>query len=280
MQRLTIVLAAVGLLGAARKAASAAKAAGKAKRIVLISGRPSHGRGSHAWDAGVKLLKHCLDTSPNVKGITTDLVFHGWPKDTKVLDEADTIVLLSDGDGGHPIFRNKDRIEHIDRLARRGVGLAFIHYAVAPGRRNEAKLLEWIGGCYKNGYSKNPHNTVEVPPGTKDHPICRGWKPFVATDEFYYRIWFGEDPKRMVPIMTAMLPKNKPVCEPIAWAVERKDGGRGFGFTGVHFHKNWKIEDFRKMVLNAIVWTAKIEVPKAGVQSSLGDKDFLKDERK
>jgi len=250
------------------------------KKIILLAGRPSHGRDTHAWDADVKLLKHCLDTSPNVKGIRTETHFNGWPKDPSVLDDAAAIVLLSDGDGGHPFFRVKERAEHIDRLAQRGVGLAFIHYAVAPGPRNEAKLLEWIGGCYKNGYSRNPHNTVEVSPGKADHPICRGWKAFVASDEFYYRIWFGKDQKRVVPIMTAMLPKNKPERQTIAWAVERKDGGRGFGFTGDHFHKNWRIEGFRKMVLNAIVWTAKVEVPTDGVQSSLGDRDFLQESKR
>jgi type 1 glutamine amidotransferase len=65
--------------------------------------------------------------------------------------------------------------------------------------------------------------------------------------------------------MTTMLPKKKPQKEVIAWAVERKDGGRGFGFTGGHFHKNWAIEDCRKMILNAIWWTAKVEVPAGGV---------------
>lgn len=41
--------------------------------------------------------------------------------------------------------------------------------------------------------------------------------------------------------------------ETMMWAVERKDGGRGFGFTGGHFHDNWGNEPFRKVVLNALV---------------------------
>ncbi len=48
----------------------------------------------------------------------------------------------------------------------------------------------------------------------------------------------------------------------MAWAAERADGnGRGFGFTGAHFHRNWQNDDFRKLVLNAIAWTAHAEVP-------------------
>jgi len=254
------------------KGDAAKKAKTKTRKIVLIAGRPSHGGTAHTWHADAKLLKHCLDTSPNVKGVKTEVHFNGWPKDATALDDADTIVLLSDGFGGHPFFRPKERADHIERLMRRGVGLACIHYAVAPDPNVEDKLLKWIGGIYKKGYSKNPMNTVEVSPGEPDHPICRGWKAFTAKDEFYYRIWFGQGekgPNRAVPIMTAMLPKNQPKREAIAWAVERKDGGRGFGFTGAHYHNNWHIEGFRKMVLNAVVWTAKIDVPAGGVKSTL-----------
>ena len=51
----------------------------------------------------------------------------------------------------------------------------------------------------------------------------------------------------------------------MAWAVERDDGGRGFGFTGGHFHWNWSDPNFRKLVLNAIAWCAKVNVPPGGV---------------
>ena len=44
-------------------------------------------------------------------------------------------------------------------------------------------------------------------------------------------------------------------------------GGRGFGFTGGHFHRNWQDDNLRKIVLNAIAWTAKVEVPTDGVPS-------------
>ena len=47
----------------------------------------------------------------------------------------------------------------------------------------------------------------------------------------------------------------------------RRDGGRGFGFTGGHFHWNWGHDEFRQLVLNAIVWAAKAEVPEGGVPS-------------
>ena len=58
------------------------------------------------------------------------------------------------------------------------------------------------------------------------------------------------------------------------WACERPDGGRGFGFTGGHFHKNWANDNFRKDVLNAILWIAKMDVPRNGVESSVTEDEL------
>jgi trehalose utilization protein len=53
----------------------------------------------------------------------------------------------------------------------------------------------------------------------------------------------------------------------VGWAYQRPGGGRGFGFTGGHYHKSWQNDEFRKVVLNAILWTAQVEVPKKGLES-------------
>jgi hypothetical protein len=58
---------------------------------------------------------------------------------------------------------------------------------------------------------------------------------------------------------------DKKIPQTMAWAFTRPGGGRGFGFTGGHYHRNWMNDDFRKLVLNAILWTGKIEVPVSGV---------------
>jgi hypothetical protein len=53
----------------------------------------------------------------------------------------------------------------------------------------------------------------------------------------------------------------------VAWARQRPDGGRGFGFTGAHFHWTWADDDNRKLVLNALAWITKLEIPPDGVPS-------------
>jgi hypothetical protein len=61
----------------------------------------------------------------------------------------------------------------------------------------------------------------------------------------------------------------------VAWAYERPDGGRGFGFTGGHVHMNWQNDDNRKLMLNAILWTAKVKIPKDGVPSKRPTKEEM-----
>ena len=57
------------------------------------------------------------------------------------------------------------------------------------------------------------------------------------------------------------------MIEHVAWARQRSDGGRGFGFTGGHWHWNWAHDQFRKLVLNGIAWTAGLEIPPDGIPS-------------
>jgi hypothetical protein len=47
------------------------------------------------------------------------------------------------------------------------------------------------------------------------------------------------------------------------------------GFTGGHWHYNWSIDEFRTLVLNAIVWVAGLDVPEGGVKSEPVSEDRL-----
>lgn len=240
-------------------------------KIVLVAGRPSHGPREHEFNAGTMLLQKCLRQN---KGVDSAIVKGGWPDDEKIFEGASAIVLYMDGGARHPMILN-NRLEALGRLMSKGVGLVCIHYAVeVPKENGGPQLLEWIGGYYERPYSTNPINEADVMPASPKHPISRGWKSFRARDEFYYRIRFRDNDPRLIPILTTNLPKDSPNRETIAWAVERADGGRGFGFTGAHFHANWGIPDFRRMVVNAILWTAKVEVPRNGAQYHIAEDDL------
>lgn len=268
----------VVLLAAAAVGHAAARP--REKKVVFIAGKKSHGPGDHEYEKGLKLFAECLRTSPNLKGFRSEVHLDGWPRDPHVLDDADTIVLYCDGsdhsEKDHPLLEG-DRLEQLGRAMARGAGLVALHYTVfVPMRRGGPEFLEWLGGFfdYETGPGANHwysriQNAKTIPyPATPEHPIARGLKPFPLKEEYYYRMRFAENDARRVPILNTSLP-NEPDHETVAWAVERKDGGRGFAYTGGHYHANWDVEPLRKMVLNAIVWTAKGEVPKGGVDSYL-----------
>src|SRR5882724_11310877 len=281
MKRFLLVLAAF---------ATALASPGADKKIVLIAGPPSHGPAQHEHRAGCLLLKTCLDKLP---GITSAVYSNGWPQNPNALDGADSIVLYMDGGPNHPALQD-ERLQKLDALMKKGVGLACIHYAVEPTiEKGEKEFLDWIGGAFEINWSVNPTWTAEYKE-LPHHPITQGVKPFTIHEEWYFHMRFPDNMKGVTPILTAIPPEstmsrkdgthegNPAVREAVknhepqhmAWAVERADGGRGFGWTGAHFHKNWANGDFRKLVLNAILWTAKAEVPADGVQSEVTSEDM------
>lgn len=244
------------------------------KKIVLVAGTPSHGAGDHEFNAGTLLLKKCLD---NVPGIKCDAHLNGWPKDRRAFDGADAIMLYMDGGSGHPLIRDEN-LAQVRELMAKGVGLVCVHYAVeVPKDRGGPELKDWIGGYYETGYSINPHWVAEIK-NLPDHPITHGVKgPFKIRDEWYFNMRFRPEMEGVIPIVSATPPdgiRGTPAAkehpgreEVLAWAVERPDGGRGFGFTGGHFHINWGDDYFRKLILNALVWAAHGDVPADGVPS-------------
>jgi type 1 glutamine amidotransferase len=262
--------------------ASAENARTAPAKIVLLAGGASHGPGDHEHYAGMMVLSKCLK---EIGGIDPVVVRNGWPEDEKVFDGAKAVAIFSDGRGGHPLVQGRrgekyPRWEFMRKLMEKGVGLAFIHYAVDFDNHLPAPMLddvfEWMGGRYEDGYSTNPINKdVEVTPAAKEHPVCRGLEPYKTSDEFYYRIRFKPEDKRVTPILT-FVPANEPGQgrQTIAWATERSNGGRSFGFTGGHFHKNWGVEGFRRMVLSALLWIAKVDVPAGGAKCNLTEEDL------
>jgi hypothetical protein len=262
----------------------------KPKKLVLIAGTPSHGPGDHEFNAGVLLLEKCL---AGVKGLETVVFKSGYPKDDSALDTADGILCYADGGANHPLVREK-RLERIGKLMAKGVGLMCAHYGVEVLKDlGGPEFTAWIGGYYENGYSCNPMWRPEFTEFPK-HPVCNGVKPLAVRDEWYFNMRFREGMTGVTPLLVAkpsdevrdgpyVYPKGpykhiqeaKGRAEAMMWAAERPDGGRGVGFTGGHFHRNWATDDFRKVVLNALLWICKVEVPADGVVSKVTEAEMM-----
>jgi type 1 glutamine amidotransferase len=256
------------------------------KKVVFISGKPSHGRMKHEHRAGNMILAKRLNESglPIEAVVLEDI---GYPKDESVLEDASTIVIFCTGHGGHLL---NPKLREFDALMKKGIGVIMIHWATeavsgAPGD----KFLEWMGGFCDLNWSVNPHWKPNFKP--RPHPIWNGVQPFSVDDEWYYHMRFVEDRTGFTPILTDVPPMEtlkrpdgmrsgnpavrKAVAngetQHVAWAYERTSGGRGFGFTGGHNHDSWQEDNYRKVMLNAILWTAGMDVPKNGVTSSAPD---------
>jgi hypothetical protein len=271
------------------------------KKLVLVAGKPSHPPRIHEFNAGVQLLAKCLQEFP---GLNVQFVLNGWPRDERVFDGADAVVFFMDGGGGHEVVQERGRrLKIVDEWAAQGVGLGFMHYGVeVVADQAGEEFKRWIGGHYEHMFSCNP---IWEPTFARfaEHPITRGVEPFQIKDEWYFNMRFlggvaGNraetiNDMKFVPILVAApsdavrdgpyvwprgpyphIQADKGREEAMMWAVERKNGGRGFGFTGGHFHDNWGNGPFRKIVLNALVWLTKAEVPADGVVSNIAADDL------
>lgn len=272
------------------------------KKLLLIAGAPSHGPGAHEHRAGSLLLQRCLLDVPDLE---VQVHTGGWVADEGDLEQADAIVIYADGGAGHPILVD-DRLDTLGRLTGRGVGFALMHWAVElPIDRGAPEVDSWIGGHYEDLVSCNPMWDARFEP-LPEHPITRGVPPFETHDEWYFNIRSRgaalatestvrsgtvispilvatpTDAVRQGPYVWPHGPYPDVVAasgraETLMWAVERPDGGRGFGLTGGHYHANWGNDAFRTTVLNALVWLTGAEVPAGGVVSALSTDDLARD---
>ena len=238
----------------ALSAASAFAADGGKKNILLLAGKQSHGPGEHEHNAGMLLFKKCLDES-GLPVTTTAHLSAEWPS-AEELAKADTIVFYSDGGGGHFLLKD-DHLEQVAKEMKRGAGFVCLHYAVEyPADKGGPQALDWMGGFFEANWSVNPHWMADFTALPK-HPVSNGVKPFATNDEWYFHMRFaGSEKGRRTDVLSAVAPDstmsrkdgahegNPTVREAVAakkpqttaWAFERADGGRGFGFTGGHFH--------------------------------------------
>jgi len=255
------------------------------KVIFLTSDDLNHASGTHEFYAGGLLLKDAFAKS-NVADELVFEVINNWSGDADPLEGADAIIHYYKGNKAH--LMNK-YVPIINALTEKGVGQMFIHYGVDPCTEIDGALKTWTGGVYKDKFSTNPHWTIKAQ--LENHPINTGVKAYTKLDEWYCNIDFnreleiGYDKADKVGCPHCVMHgknedfqkgkikggfKGREMSDrelTVSWAIEREDGGRGAGFTGAHYHANWAHDEFRKQVMNAIAWCAKVSLPAEGITS-------------
>jgi type 1 glutamine amidotransferase len=254
-----------------------------AAKIVLIAGDAGtgHGPGEHEHFAGCALFYRMLKQTP---GVAPVMVANGWPSKPDTLANARAVVFYMDGAGKQTTVAHADEI---DRLAAAGVGIVHVHQCIDYPADFVPHAVRWLGAAYhpKTGLRAHWDATYDA---FVDHPTTRGVEPFKLVNEgFIYKLTWVDGMAGVTPLLRAKNPKEKPGAkvsdadQVFCWAYERPDGGRSFVNTGGHLHANWGQAGFRRLMINGILWAAKVEVPSAGAKVELDPADLVQDmERK
>lgn len=161
------------------------------------------------------------------------------------------------------------------QLMRDNVGLVAIHWATGVGYNkladSEALLAEFknsLGGWFRRPPCDVSMGQALLQKPNGEHPIYRGWKAWEIRDEFYLNPVLH---KKAKPLLEVTVEGKTHV---VGWTFNRLNAGRSVGITLGHFHHNFAREDFRRVLVNSILWSAKQPIPDTGSDVSVKDVDL------
>lgn len=249
------LLLAVGAIFALPAGAGEAK-----KRVLLLWQSPDgHPKDTHEYQLGQKILKRELDKFPGIEAVLIN-ADDPWKEGPELLAKADGVVLFV-SEGARWLNADPKRLAAFQECAKRKAGFSVLHWGMgSKDAKNIEPFVALFGGCH--GGPDRKYKVVDthlfyIVFGK--HPIQYGLKRFPVRDEFYYDLKLAKDVK---PILRANIDDKNPT---VAWAYDREGGGRSFGFSGLHFHENWQLPEYRRLVTQGVLWTLELPIPKGGI---------------
>jgi hypothetical protein len=256
-------LALVLLIAAVPVVSSLARAAEPAtKTLLLLTHLPDgHKKTTHEYVPGQKILKHLLDGTP---GLKVELVAadNPWTDGPDVLERADGAVMFV-SQGAAWLQQDPRRFQAFVRLAARGGGISALHWGTGTkDAKNIDGFVRLVGACHGGPDRKFAEIETKLD-FVAGHPAAAGLEPLALFDEFYFRL--KRAPESYGKLTTLAKIRVDDQEEMVGWAFDRADGGRSFGFTGLHFHKNWERPEYRRLVAQGVRWSMKLPVPEKGL---------------
>jgi type 1 glutamine amidotransferase len=262
--RLLLAVLAVGL-------AAPVVAADPPKKVLLVGSPPdTHPPGTHEYMAGVDVLAKLLKPVPGIE-VTVASARGPWKDGPELVGRSDCVVVFLT-EGAKWLSDDADRLAAFRGLAKRGGGLVCLHWGMGTREAGPvAAFVELFGGCH--GGPDRKHKVVEAAVSVPNprHPAAIGIENFTVKEEFYYRLKFAKPEGSVKPVLLAEIDGAK---EAVAWAWERPGGGRSFGFSGLHFHDNWKRPEYRRLVAQGVLWSAGVPVPEKGLSVDLAEAEY------
>ena len=220
--------------------------------LLLVQGPDGHPAGTHEYVEGMEIISAQLQQSAELDLITMR-ADEPWNAGPEELARADGAVLYL-AEGARWIASDPRRLQAFQQLADRGGGLSCLHWAM--GTRDAQYIeafVQLFGGCH--GGPDRKFQVLETVLTPAPDGIAADAKPFTVHDEFYYRLKFAQEPK-ITPLWQTIIDNQN---ETVAWTWERANAGRSFGFSGGHFHENWRREEYLGLVRDGILWTMCVE---------------------
>ncbi|MBI2805632.1 MAG: ThuA domain-containing protein [Planctomycetes bacterium] len=230
------------------------------KRVLLLWQSPDgHPKNTHEYQLGQKILKRELDKFPSIDPVLVN-ADGAWREGPDLLAKADGVVLFV-SEGAKWLCADAKRLAAFQACAKRKAGFTVLHWGMGTkDAKNIQPFVDLFGGCH--GGPDRKYQVVDTRAffvAFQRHPIQLGLNTFKVRDEFYYDLKLAKASKSM---LMANIDKK---AHTVAWAYPRDDGGRSFGFSGLHFHENWQMPEYRRLVTQGVLWTMNIAIPKGGI---------------
>jgi type 1 glutamine amidotransferase len=242
------------------------------KKKLMLVGQPPDGHPptTHEYVAGLRVLAKCLAKVDGLDVTQVEAV-GAWKEGPELMERADGVVLFV-SEGAKWLQADPARHKALAKVAQRGGGLVALHWGM--GTREAGPIpdfLKLFGGCHGGPDRKYTVTEVQAELADPKHPILAGINAFKVKDEFYYRLKFVTPEGTVKPVLRVPIDGQN---ETVAWSWERPDGGRSFGFSGLHFHDNWRLPEYRRLVSQGVLWAMKLPVPRAGLAVDVTEDDI------
>jgi len=254
------------------------------QRLLLIGQGPdgSHKPTTHEYFAGVNLIGRLLRDQPKLELVAVS-ADGDWRDGPQLLERANAAVVFV-SEGAKWLSADAARLAAFRDLAKRGGGLVVLHWGTGTKTAEPTTSFVQLFGACHGGPDRKFKEFDQVLPQWKntEHPILRGLKPFTepVKEEFYFAlkqvsktggVTLADSESAITPLL--QIPVDN-LSGTVAWCWERPDQGRSFGFTGLHFHENWKHESYRRLIAQATLWTLKRDIPATGLEVHVTNQDL------
>jgi len=254
------------LLLASLLVTSVSAAESRPKRLLIVGQGPDgHPPTTHEFMPGAQVLADLLKGHKDVQA-TVVKADEPWPDGPALIDKADGIVMLVT-QGAQWMQTEPQRHAALKRLAARRGGIVALHWSVgAKDAQYIQGQLELLGATRGGPQRKYLVLSTELKRVVPAHPILSGVSDIKVHDEIYYAL---DRVPGIQPLFTARIADKD---EMAAWSWERSDGGRSFGFVGLHFHSNWQLPAYRRFVVQGVLWSLHLPIPEKGINVDIDSK--------